>query len=147
MTLYYSVRTRHALTRQFSQLPLGLPHYSYGIVSQKFITLLADMGIGTIELTMPEIYPSHCSIGPRKPNTPRPVHLMFKAFDEIRLLKGVYNIAHVAWEYNRLPSFDRLPKFHPKRSHPLNDYVYALSLVDEVWVGCSFTRDTLESDS
>ncbi len=143
MTLYYSVRTRKALKERLGRLPLGLPHYSYGIVCGKFLKLFRDMEIQTVELPMPEIYPSYRSVGPRSLGTSKPVHLMFKAFDEFRLLKGAYNIAHVAWEYSNLPSFDRMPQFHSKRTHPLNDYVFALGLVDEIWVGCSFTRDTL----
>jgi glycosyltransferase involved in cell wall biosynthesis len=143
MRLYYSVRTRRALKQRLGSLPLGLPHYSYGIVCQRFLTLFAEMGIQAIELPMPEIYPSSRDMLPGSGDTTRLVHVMFKAFDEFRLLKGAYNVAHVAWEYGNLPSFDRMSQFHSNRTHPLNDYVYALGLVDEIWVGCSFTRDTL----
>ena len=143
MTLYYSVRTRKALKEGLGHLPLGLPHYSYGIVCRKFMKLFADMDIQTAELAMPEIYASYQDVSPSAGDTSRAVHLMFKAFDEFRLLKGAYHIAHVAWEYSNLPSFDKMPQFHPKRTHPLNDYVFALRLVDEIWVGCSYTKETL----
>ena len=126
MMLYYSVRTRQALKDRLEHLPLGLAHYSYGIVCERFLKLFADMGIQTVELLMPEIYPSYREVLSDARDTSRPIHLMFKAFEELRVLKGAYNIAHVAWEYSNLPSFDRIPQSHPKRAHPLNDYVDAL---------------------
>jgi len=143
MTLYYSVRTRQALKEAFEQVPLGLPHYSYGIVCSKFLRLFADLGIEPTELLMPEMYPSSAYVNRHNATMPRPIHLMFKSFEEFRLLKGAYNLAHVAWEYRKLPTFDRLPKFHAKWVHPLNDYIHALSLPDEIWVGCAFTKETL----
>ncbi len=143
MTLYYSVRTRKALKEGLGHLPLGLPHYSYGIVCRKFMKLFSDMDIQTAELAMPEIYASYRDVLPSDGDASRLVHLMFKAFDEFRFLKGAYHIAHVAWEYSNLPSFDKMPEFHLKRTHPLNDYVFALRRVDEIWVGCSFTKETL----
>jgi glycosyltransferase involved in cell wall biosynthesis len=143
MTIFYSVRTRQALKERLGHLPLGLPHYSYGIVCGKFLQLFSDMGIQTVELLMPEIYPSYSAMRPSGVDASSAVHLMFKAFEEFRVLKGAYNIAHVAWEYRKLPSFRTMPKFHPKRTHPLNDYAFALGLADEIWVGCSFTKDTL----
>jgi glycosyltransferase involved in cell wall biosynthesis len=136
------MRTREALRRQLQQVPLGLPHYSYAIVCQKFLTLLDNMNVQATELLMPEIYPSGDSVLQYHIKT-KPIHLMFKAFDEFRLLKGAHNIAHVAWEYSCLPTFTRMPLFHAKRAHPLNDFAFALSLLDEIWVGCSFTRDVL----
>lgn len=142
--IYYSVRTRQALKDRLAHLPLGLPHYSYGIVCGKFLKLFEQIGVAAVELPMPEILPSYRDARRPGAEQSRPIHLMFKAFDEFRLLKGAYNVAHVAWEYGELPSFGRMPQWHPKRAHPLNDYVYALRLLDEIWVGCSYTRDTLQ---
>ena len=141
--IYYSVRTRKALKERLSRLPLGLPHYSYGIVCKKFLSMFEETGIQVAELPMPEIYPSYRDLRRPTGDQSRPIHLMFKAFDEFRLLKGAYNIAHVAWEYGSLPSFETMPQLHPKRAYPLNDYIAALKLVNEIWVGCSFTKDTL----
>ena len=140
--IFFSHRTRRALRDRLQQLPLGLSHYSYGHVCQRFMKVLSLLELSHAELTMPEIYSSYADIvvesGPT--NNRRPSHIIFKAFEEIRVLKGAYNIAHVAWEYDRLPRFSRLPKQHRLRTNPLNDYVHALSLVDEVWVGCEFTK-------
>lgn len=105
--IYYSVRTRKALKERLSRLPLGLPHYSYGIVCKKFLSMFEETGIQVAELPMPEIYPSYRDLRRPTGDQSRPIHLMFKAFDEFRLLKGAYNIAHVAWEYGSLPSFGR----------------------------------------
>jgi hypothetical protein len=142
-TLYFSVRPREALKRQMSDLPLGFAHYSYGIVCRRFVNVIEDLGYDAVELPMPEIFANARTSGPAPDTGERPIHFMFKAFDEFRILKGAYNIGCIYWEYTRLPSFARMPQFHPKRGHPLNDYIHALSLADEVWVACSFTRDVL----
>ena len=142
--IYYSVRTRQALKNRLARLPLGLPHYSYGVVCGKFLHLFEELGVEAVELPMPEIFPSYREARRSASDQPRPIHVMFKAFDEFRLLKGAYNIAHVAWEYSELPSFETMPQNHPKRAYPLNDYVHALRLLDEIWVGCRYTRDTLQ---
>jgi hypothetical protein len=91
--IYYSVRTRKALKERLSRLPLGLPHYSYGIVCKKFLNLFEETGIQVAELPMPKIYPSYRDLRRPTGDQSRPIHLMFKAFDEFRLLKGAYNIA------------------------------------------------------
>ncbi|WP_298283256.1 glycosyltransferase [Acidocella sp.] len=140
--IYYSHRTRKALAEGHVYLPLGFAHYSYGSVCQKFKKLFEDRDLSAEELMMPEIYASHADVGPRGGG--RPLHVAFKPYEEIRLLKGAANVAHVAWEFDRLPTLDGLPLGHPRRANPLNDYVRVLGLVDEVWVGCAYTKRVFE---
>lgn len=89
---------------------------------------------------MPEIYPSWVSLISAKGGGAPPVHVAFKPFDEIRLLKGAINVAHVAWEFSVLPRFARLPAGHYKQANIFNDYVHTLDGLDEIWVGCDYTR-------
>jgi len=142
--IYYSHRTRKALAEGRLFLPLGFAHYSYGTVCRKFLDIFEERGLAARELTMPEIYPSPRHLFPPSP-TARPLHIAFKPYEEIRLLKGAANVAHVAWEFDKLPRFDDLPGNHPKRSNAMNDYVHVLGMVCEVWVGCSYTKRIFEA--
>lgn len=142
--IYYSHRTRKALAEGRIFLPLGFAHYSYGTVCRKFLELFESSDIPTQELMMPEIYPTAAHVFPPSPSA-RPLHLAFKPFDEIRLLKGAANVAHVAWEFDRLPQLSDLPHNHPRRRNIMNDYVHVLGLQSEVWVGCSYTKQVFEA--
>jgi len=142
--IYYSHRTRKALAEGRIYLPLGFAHYSYGTVCRKFLDIFEASGIASQELLMPEVYPSPAQLFP-KSKTARPVHIAFKPYEEIRLLKGAVNIAHVAWEFDRLPTFGRLPQHHPRRNNFLNDYVHVLGLTSEIWVGSTYTRNVFEA--
>jgi glycosyltransferase involved in cell wall biosynthesis len=143
--IYFSCRTRKALADGLAALPLGYAHYSYTHVCRRFVRMLSANGIPTRELVMPEIYNSYRAIQDPTSSHP-PIHLIFKPYEEIRLLKGAINVAHVFWEFDRLPNFKRLPQAHPKRKSILNDYVHDLSIVDEIWVGCNFTKRVFEAE-
>jgi glycosyltransferase involved in cell wall biosynthesis len=142
--IYYSHRTRKALAEGRLFLPFGFAHYSYGSLCQKFVKLFKDGGLKSQEVIMPEIYANaaHLSV----PEGGRlPVHIAFKPFEEFRLLKGAANIAYVAWEFDKLPSFEGMPFDHPRRDNILNDYVHVLSLASEIWVGCEYTKAVFAS--
>ncbi|WP_297443835.1 glycosyltransferase [Acidocella sp.] len=140
--IYYSHRTRKALAEGHVYLPLGFAHYSYGSVCQKFQKLFEASELAAEELMMPEIYASYADLGAR--GAARPLHVAFKPYEEIRLLKGAANVAHVAWEFDRLPTLGELAQDHPRRANPMNDYVRMLRLADEVWVGCTYTKQVFE---
>jgi glycosyltransferase involved in cell wall biosynthesis len=137
--IYYSHRTRKALAEGHTYLPLGFAHYSYGSVCQKFLNLFKQGGIKSQEVIMPEIYANAAHLNVPEGGT-RPVHLAFKPYEEIRLLKGAANIAHVAWEFDKVPNFSELPFDHPRRDNMLNDYVHVLGMTSEIWVGCEYTK-------
>ncbi len=141
--IYYSHRTRQALAHNLEYLPLGYAHYSYGSVCKKFIPLLSAQERETQEILMPEIY-AHQSHIFRANGSIRPVHIAFKPFDEIRLLRGATNVAHVAWEFDKLPQITGLPQGHPRSFNMMNDYVHTLSLLSEIWVGCTYTKKIFE---
>lgn len=142
--IYYSHRTRKALAEGRLFLPPGFAHYSYGSVCQKFLDVFEHAKLPAQELTMPEIYASPKHVFPPGPSA-RPLHIAFKPYEEIRLLKGAANVAHVAWEFDKLPRLDDLPNNHPRRANVLHDYVHVLRLVDEVWVGCAYTKRIFEA--
>lgn len=150
-TLYYSVRTRDALAAGVGAVPFGFAHYSYALVCRKILDLIECNGWTAQELVRPEIYPSYHHAGSDHDHggirlADPPVHLIVKPFDELRVLKGARNIAVVFWEFDRLPVHDRLPAGHPRRSNIMHDFRHCLRLVDEVWVGCDFTRDVLRRE-
>ena len=142
--IYYSHRTRKALAEGRTFLPLGFAHYSYGSVCRSFTSAFEDSEIDAQEVQMPEIYASPAHIFPQR-KTDRCLHVAFKPFDEIRLLKGAVNVAHVYWEFGKLPQAGNLPQDHPHRANIMNDYVHALGMVDEVWVGCTYTKKVFEA--
>ncbi len=142
--IYYSHRTRKALAEGHVYLPLGFAHYSYGSVCQKFLELFRRGGIKAQEVLMPEIYANAAHLSPPGGGK-RPVHLAFKPYEEIRLLKGAANVAHVAWEFSKVPSFEGLPFDHPRRDNVLNDYVHVLGMASEIWVGCEYTKSVFEA--
>lgn len=142
--IYYSHRTRKTLAEGRVYLPLGYAHYSYGSVCQKFLGLFKRGGIKAQEVLMPEIYANAAHLMP--PNGgKRPVHVAFKPYEEIRILKGAANVAHVAWEFAKVPDFAGLPFDHPRRDNVLNDYVHVLGMASEVWVGCEYTKSVFEA--
>src|SRR5450631_4342124 len=98
---------------------LGDAHYSYGFAASKFVAALKSIGATVKELGRPEYYSSYCELGYRSP----PIHLIFRSTEEIRLLKGAYNILCFAWE------FDVLRDFHLPNELPFVNQVKMLSLV------------------
>jgi glycosyltransferase involved in cell wall biosynthesis len=132
-----SYKTRRMLMEGCDGLPPGAAHYSYKNVRDKFIECFAEFGVPYFELDRPEIYP-------RWRGAPAPLcHLQFKPFEEIRILKGVPNVAHVAWEFERLPTSGDWAVGDARRLSPMNDYRHMLSLADEVWVGSHFAQSVI----
>jgi len=135
--LAISYRTRRALAEPGGETPFGAQHYSYAAVKRRFCDCLARHRHPFREIDRPEIYPV-----PRS-RLNDVVHLQFKPFEEIRLLRGAPNVAHVAWEFERLPTGADFRLGDPRHETPLQDARHMLGLVDEIWVGSQFTRKTL----
>ena len=135
--LAISYRTRRALAEPGREIPFGAAHYSYGAVKRRFCDCLTRHLHPFREIDRPEIYPL------RRARLNRVAHLQFKPFEEIRLLRGVANIAHVAWEFERLPVAEAFRLGDPRRDLPLHDARHMLGLVDEVWTGSHFTAKVL----
>jgi glycosyltransferase involved in cell wall biosynthesis len=133
--IYHSFRLRRSLAENTSHVPFGAAHYSYGAVASKFLAMFERKRVLTSELDRPEIY-----VAPPKPITSNAVHIMFKPFEEFRLLKGAKNIAHVAWEFEKIPTRALWLVGDPQRSVPFADYLHMLTLPDRLWVGCRHTE-------
>ena len=63
------------------------------------------------------------------------IHLSFKPAQFLRTAGGFKNIAHVAWEFDKLRS-----KYSSNPVLPACDDIRMLSAFDQVWVGCEFTK-------
>ena len=68
-------------------------------------------------------------------------HLIFKPIQWIRLLKGIRNIAWVAWEFDKLTARENS---HPQ--HPFADMRRMLQLSDEIWTPSEFARQAFHAD-
>jgi glycosyltransferase involved in cell wall biosynthesis len=100
-------------------------------VSAKFRAALHDLGCECIDLPRPEIY--FAPVARKLVRNPC-FHMIFKPPNLFRVLKGIPNIACVAWEFDGFPEIrDR------KRVIPSDDMAYMLSIPDEIWVPCEFT--------
>jgi len=115
----------------------GRQHYSYEVARRKFATALHHLGLEIHDVPRPEIYAAPVS---RQFLSGNCCHLIFKPTEWIRLLKGVKNIACVAWEFDRLTAPTR------GSSHPFKDMRRMLMLPDEVWTPCEFTRQVFQAN-
>jgi glycosyltransferase involved in cell wall biosynthesis len=110
----------------------GRQHYSYEIARRKFETALRHLDLEIYDIPRPEIYAAPVS---RQFLSQNCCHLIFKPAEWIRLLKGVRNIACVAWEFDKLTA-----PATPGPRHPFADMRRMLSLPREVWTPCEFTQ-------
>jgi glycosyltransferase involved in cell wall biosynthesis len=117
-------------------IPFGVAHYSHELVGRRILGALARLGIETHELIRPEIYSTPQAFESIKDFRRADIHLIFKPIEEIRILRGAYNIACVLWEFDQLN--DRALTINPCSNH-----VRMLRMVDEVWCYCTFTLDVV----
>jgi len=117
---------------------LGEAHYSYEIVAKRFIEVFSQhLDYQVKVLHYPELFNNEVAFKALEnlsEHCQRVVHVAFKAVEELRILKGAYNIAHIAWEFDSFPE----PKIAYKQ---LTKNI--LKQFDEVWVGCHFTKYVL----
>lgn len=127
---------------EISSVTMGKTHYSYRFASNKFIDALQGARAFCKELRMPEFYGNANALVPeselRTGQDRKFLHLIFRSTEDIRLLKFGYNIACFAWEFevlNNRTEYD---------GNILANQVHMLSLCQELWVPCSFTKTVLE---
>jgi len=135
--IFYSFRVQEELLNINNSLVWGKAHYSYKVVKNKYINLLQSKNLKVCEIIRPEIYKHKIAFNFLKDFKAGNIHLIFKPFEEIRTLKGAYNIGIVAWEFDRIntKTFD---------SVPLSNHLRILSMLDEVWVLCEYTKKVLQ---
>ena len=90
------------------------------------------LGVEIYDIPRPEIYAAPVS---RRFLTGDCCHLIFKPAELIRLVKGIRNIACTVWEFDKLI----VPEARGP-DHPFKDMRRMLSLPDEIWTPCEFTR-------
>lgn len=113
----------------------GRQHYSYQSARRKFETALCYLGLEIHDIPRPEIYAAPIS---RQFLRGDCCHLIFKPAEWIRLLKGATNIAWVVWEFDQLIRLKG-----PGPHYPFNDMRRMLTLPNEIWTPCEFTRQML----
>lgn len=114
----------------------GRAHYSYRSVRDKFCDLLTERGEHWMDMLNPEIYRDfNLKHSAYKDFPGHKIHLSFKPAQFLRTAGGFKNIAHVAWEFDKLRS-----KYSSNPVLPACDDIRMLSAFDQVWVGCEFTK-------
>jgi glycosyltransferase involved in cell wall biosynthesis len=117
-------------------IPFGHAHYSHALVCRRILGSLAHLGIEAHELVRPEMYAAPVAYQSIEGFRRGDIHLIFKPIEEIRILRGAYNIACVLWEFDQLND-------HARSDDPSTHHVRMLEMVDEVWCYCTFTRDVI----
>lgn len=135
--IFYSFRVQEELLNINNSLVWGKAHYSYKVVKNKYINLLQSKNLKVCEIIRPEIYKHKIAFDFLNDFKAGDIHLIFKPFEEIRILKGAYNIGILAWEFDRIntKTFD---------SVPLSNHLRILSMLDEIWVLCEYTKKVLQ---
>jgi glycosyltransferase involved in cell wall biosynthesis len=120
------------------RLKIGTAHYSYGIVARRFARLLHRANARVVFLAMPEKYKRPEDIERECGFLPEyPVHISFRSTENLRPLPAAFNICHFAWEFDTLS--DRILASEPVTK----SQKHMLSLMDEIWVPSSYTREVL----
>lgn len=126
---------------QKSVVEPGRAHYSYRTVRDKFCDMLSQQGAHWVDVLRPETYrDSNIKSSIFNQFEGDRVHLSFKPAQYLRTAGGFKNIAHVAWEFDKIRS-----KYASQPVLPANDDIRMLSAFDQVWVGCEFTKKVFEN--
>jgi glycosyltransferase involved in cell wall biosynthesis len=117
----------------------GKAHYSYRSVRDKFCDMLSEYEEQWIDILHPEIYRDfNLTQTIFNEFKEEKVHISFKPTQFLRTAGGFKNIAHIAWEFDKLRS-----KYSISPVLPSNDDTRMLAAFDQIWVGCEFTKKVL----
>jgi glycosyltransferase involved in cell wall biosynthesis len=103
---------------------LGAIHYSYAFIMKGYMAALDVLEIPYTILRHPEFIPNIADRSDAELN----VHIGFYPPDDVRLLKGAYNVLSVAWEFERLRAESEITSYHAF-ANPAR----ILGLADEIW--------------
>lgn len=134
LSVYYSYRFDSKVSHEKT---LGFAHYSYGFAKDSFCKLFDLMNIKSQELIYPQIYNNTLSKSYLQFKNEDCIHISFKGFEWIRPLDGYYNICLIAWE------FESISKGNANHGSILDNQMFFVDLMDEIWVGCNFTQKVL----
>jgi glycosyltransferase involved in cell wall biosynthesis len=116
---------------------LGAPNYSYGYSLRGYHTALTRAGLNCQLIRNPEYRPDV-----RNTSAAKAIHIGFYPPDGQRFLKGAYNIACIAWEFERLRS-----KAEANSYHAFADAATMLSQAQEVWVVSEYGAEAVRRSS
>lgn len=112
---------------------LGATHYSYGYIMRGYQKAIEGAGYKCLVISNPE-YQADVRIR----TGGKAVHIGFYPPDGPRFLKGAYNIACIAWEFERLRS-----RAEAKSYHAFSDAASMLSRAQEVWAISEFGAEAV----
>jgi glycosyltransferase involved in cell wall biosynthesis len=117
---------------------MGKAHYSYRLVAERFANAFREQGYGPVLVDMPEKYKQVDDISANFGScSETPIHISFRSTENIRPMPAARNVCYFAWEFDVLKDRELV-------SGPITaNQKHMLSLVDEIWVSCSYTRETL----
>jgi glycosyltransferase involved in cell wall biosynthesis len=113
---------------------IGGTHYSYAFIMKGFIAALEMLEIPYQVIRNPEFIPNIAERSDAEIN----VHIGFYPPEDMRFLKGAYNVLSVAWEFERLRSAAETLGYHA-----FADTVPMFDRADEIWSISSFGADAL----
>lgn len=126
-TIFYSYRIHTNASNWLSDLSTTDLYHLCEKTKDRLIDLLSANGIPTHEIIRPEIYKHDLSFK-FLPNFKHPsIHLTFKPFEHLRILKKAYNISVVSWEFDSI-------NIKSHNNIPFTNHYRMLSLFDELWV-------------
>ena len=129
----YSSERREGMRTQ-----IGTANYSYVFIEDALVDLMKREGYRTRYVLQPETFKTERAFEDLLGAAPEQVvHIAFRSTENIRPMRGARNICHFAWE------FEVMKDRGLATDSVLANQVQMLGLMDEVWVGCAFTRDVL----
>ncbi|MCA3417030.1 MAG: hypothetical protein INF84_20730 [Roseomonas sp.] len=108
---------------------IGAVNYSYGFAMKGFIAGLQALGIPYTIIRHPEFIPNIADRSDAEIN----LHIGFYPPDDVRFLKGAYNVLHVAWEFERLRAAAEITSYHA-----FADPARTLDRAQEIWGTSAF---------
>lgn len=106
------------------QKRLGTTNYSYAFAMKGIIAALEALEIPHSVITNPEFVPDIAERSDAEIN----IHIGFYPPENMRFLKGAYNVLSVAWEFERLRNAAETLSYHA-----FADPVRMLGRADEIW--------------
>jgi glycosyltransferase involved in cell wall biosynthesis len=118
----------------------GNAHYSYQYAEDALMGLLHSAGYQTADVREPQNYKHPKAFRELLQCTPEEaVHIAFRSPENVRVMQGARNICHFAWEFEVMRDSGLVTE------SILENQVHMLSLMDEIWVACEFSRRVLQN--
>lgn len=136
-SIFYSFRI-HGEIFSHNNLNLNNIHYLCKNAKDELLNLLSADGISMNEIIRPEIYKHDVSFNFLPNFIHGCIHLIFKPFEYIRILKNAYNISIIPWEFDDI-------NIVSKDDIPFTNHRRMLSMVDEIWIFSDKQKDILNN--